>query len=263
MVKLIITDLDGTLLNDEKQVPEEFWNLEQLLRSKGILWVLASGRQYYTIAHQFSEVIEDVYILAENGALVLKGTQQVHINPLDEQLVQQLIKNGRKVPDAKPILCCRNAAYVEDNYQPLLDEAHKYYKRLELVDDLSKVDDIPLKYTMCDFKGAEENSYYYFKEFESQCRVAVAGKIWLDMTSLTASKGTALMKIMDHCNVKPEEVIAFGDYMNDREMIEMAHHSFAMKNSHPDLFESAKNVTKYDNNNNGVIHEVKEFFNIR
>ncbi|HLO90515.1 MAG TPA: HAD family hydrolase [Lentimicrobium sp.] len=262
MIKLIITDLDGTLLNDEKQVPHEFWELRNTLHDIGIQWVLASGRQYYTIAQQFSEILNDVYILAENGALVMLGTQQIHINPLEAELTARLIDQGRKTPESWPILCCRNGAYVEDNYQPLLDEAKKYYKRLELVDDLQKVEDIPLKFTMCDFKGSEEHSYKYFKDFEDKCRVAVAGEIWLDMTGLTASKGTALKKIMEHCNVKAEEVMAFGDYLNDREMIEVAHHSYAMKNSHPDLFDSARNVTAHDNNNDGVIHEVKEFFNL-
>lgn len=262
MIKLIITDLDGTLLTDEKQLPEGFWELQRNLHAEGITWVLASGRQYFTIAEQFGPIINNVYILAENGSLVLKGTQQIHIDPLDKDLAHELILKGRKVDDAWPILCGRNSAYVEDQYQPLLDEAHKYYKKLEIVDDLMNVDDTILKFTLCDFKGSEENSYPHFKYLENRCRVAVAGKIWLDMTSLTASKGTALKQIMQHCNVTPDEVMAFGDYMNDREMIEIAHHSYAMKNSHPDLFESAKNITVHDNNNSGVIIAVKEFFEI-
>lgn len=262
MIKLIITDLDGTLLNDKKQVPDEFWELRNKLHNNGIQWVLASGRQYYTIAHQFSEILNDVYILAENGALVMLGTQQIHINPLESDLTYQLIEQGRKTPESWPILCCRNGAYIEDNFQPLINEAKKYYKRLELVEDLHNIGDIPLKFTMCDFKGSEAHSYKYFQLFENKCRVAVAGEIWLDMTGLTASKGTALRKIMEHSHVTAHEVMAFGDYLNDREMIEVAHHSYAMKNSHPDLFESARNITAHDNNNNGVIYEVKEYFNL-
>jgi len=262
MIKLVITDLDGTLLNDEKQVPHDFWDIRKTLHEKGITWVMASGRQYFTIADQFSGILDDVYVLAENGALVMKGNQQVHIDPLDKSFTNQLIERGRKVKDAWPILCCRNSAYVEDEYQPLLDEARKYYKKLQIVDDLTKVDDTVLKFTLCDFISSEDNSYHHFKELQKECRVAVAGKIWLDMTSLTASKGTALKRIMSHCNVKPEEVMAFGDYLNDREMIEVAYHSYAMKNSHPDLIESARSVTTHDNNNNGVIRELTEFFNL-
>lgn len=262
MIKLIVTDLDGTLLNDDKYIPEDFWHTERQLREKGITWVLASGRQYFTIIEQFEPVLDDVYILAENGALVLKGETQIHIDPLDRALAQELIVKSREVKDAWPILCGRDSAYIEDNHEPLLAEARKYYRRLKKTEDLTKVDDTVLKFTLCDFKGAEENSYKYFREYESVCRVAVAGEIFLDMNSLTSTKGTALKQIMQHCSVKPEEVMAFGDYMNDSDMLELAHHSFAMKNAHPDLIKSARHITGHDNNNNGVVVEVRRFFDL-
>ena len=262
MIKLIITDLDGTLLNDNKQIPLEFWRVEQELRSKGIQWILASGRQYYTIKEQFSTIIDYVYILAENGAFVMKGDDEIHIDPMDRELANKLIIKGREVTDAWPVLCGRDSAYIENDNKSLLKEVHKYYKRLKIVDDLTKVDDLVLKLTLCDFKGAQENSFHYFTDLNWNCRIAVAGEIWLDMTNLDANKGTALKKIMDHSGIKPNEVMAFGDYMNDYDMIKIAHHSYAMKNSHPDLIEAARNITYHDNNNDGVIHELKEYFNI-
>ncbi len=262
MIKLIITDLDGTLLNDEKNLPDDFWHIEQELKQMGITLVIASGRQYYTMADQFKPIIDDVYLLAENGALVLKGTEQIHCNPLDKEIANTLIKKGRKVSGAWPILCGRESAYVEDNHGPLLDEANKYYKRLEVVDDLTKVDDLVLKFTMCDFDGSQENSFKYFEDLQHLCKVAVAGKIWLDMTNLTTSKGTALTKIMEHCDISPDEVMAFGDYMNDMDMIEVAHHSYAMKNSHPSIIEAARFITTHDNNNSGVTHELRKYFNL-
>lgn len=262
MIKLIITDLDGTLLNDEKNLPEDFWQIAQELKQMGITLVIASGRQYFTLADQFKPILDDVYLLAENGALVLKGTKQIHCNPLDKEIANTLIRKGREVTGAWPILCGRESAYVEDNYKALLDEANKYYKRLEIVDDLTKVDDLVLKYTMCDFEGSQENSYHHFKDHQHLCNVAVAGEIWLDMTNLTTSKGTALTKIMHHCGITPDEVMAFGDYMNDMDMIEVAHHSFAMKNSHPDIIEAARFITSHDNNDSGVTRELRKYFNL-
>lgn len=260
MIKLIITDLDGTLLKDDKQFPIEFGTISQQLQREGITWVLASGRQYFTIFDQFEAVLPDAYYLAENGAYVVKNSQQIHIAPLDKELCNRLILNGRKVKDAWPVLCGKNSAYIENDYKPLLDEVKKYYKRLTIVDDLTKVDDTVLKLTLCDFNNAEANSYTYFKEFQHQCKVAVAGELWLDMTALNATKGTALQVIMKHCHVEPSEVMAFGDYLNDLEMIEIAHTSYAMKNAHDELKEAATKITRFDNNNNGVIEELKEYF---
>lgn len=262
MIKLIVTDLDGTLLNDEKQIPADFAKLEQKFREEGVSWVLASGRQYFTIVEQFSDILDDVYIIAENGAIAMKGSQLIHLNPFDKDLTHELIVRGRNIKNAWPILCGRKSAWVENDYQPLLDEAQKYYKELQIVDDLTLVDDVALKFTMCDFTGSEINSFPHFEDMQKRCRVAVAGEIWLDMTNLTATKGTALLEIMKHSNASDDEVMAFGDYMNDREMLEVAGVSYAMKNSHPDLFKSARFITLHDNNNNGVIREIKEYFKL-
>ena len=49
MVKLIITDMDGTLLDDNNNINEEFWNIEKELNKKGIIFAAASGRQYYSL----------------------------------------------------------------------------------------------------------------------------------------------------------------------------------------------------------------------
>ena len=95
-----------------------------------------------------------------------------------------------------------------------------------------------------------------------RCRVAIGGKIFLDITSTTATKGSALQEIMKHCNAKAEEVMAFGDYLNDLEMLEVAGVSYAMKNAHPDLFKSARYITKHHNNDNGVIREIKQYFRL-
>lgn len=262
MIKLVITDLDGTLLDDAKNLPDEFWEIQKKLHEKGITWVIASGRQYYTIADQFGQILNEVYILAENGALVMKGDREVHMDPLDRQLSNRFIERSRPIDNVWPVLCCKKSAYIEDDYEPLLREAKKYYKRLDLVDDLTLVEDTVLKFTLCDFQNAETNSFRYYRQEQDKARVTAGGEIWLDITSLTATKGTAFRKIMHHCNVEPEEVMAFGDYLNDRELMEIAYHSYAMKNAHPDLMESARNVTVYDNNNNGVLRELIAYFNL-
>lgn len=262
MIKLIVTDLDGTLLTDKKQLPPSFHEIYKQLTEKGITWVFASGRQYFTMADQFSEYLPDIYLLAENGSMVMKGNHLIHIDPLDEELVPELIKRGREVPNAWPILCCQNSAYVEDDYEPLLKEARKYYKKLVMTDDLSKVEDKALKFTLCDFVSSEDNSYHHYKDLQDRCRVAIAGEIWLDMTNKSATKGNAMKYIMQHCNVAPDEIMVFGDYLNDIEMLQLTRNSYAMKNSHPDLFEVAAHVTPFDNNEHGVVKVLRDYFKI-
>lgn len=65
MVKLIITDMDGTLLDDNNNINEEFWNIEKELNKKGIIFAAASGRQYYNLLHRFSPIKDDMLFIAE------------------------------------------------------------------------------------------------------------------------------------------------------------------------------------------------------
>lgn len=192
----------------------------------------------------------------------MKGPELIHLNPLDKELTNELIMRGRMIENAWPILCGRNSAWIENSHDELLNEIGKYYSKLQIVDDLTMVDDVTLKFTMCDFQGSEVNSLPYYDDMQHLCRVAIGGKIFLDITNSTATKGTALQEIMKHSNAVAGEVMAFGDYLNDLEMLEVAGVSYAMKNSHPDLFRSARYVTKHHNNDNGVIREIKEYFKL-
>ena len=58
--------------------------------------------------------------------------------------------------------------------------------------------------------------------------------------------------------ITKEETMAFGDYLNDYEMLQESGLSYAMKNSHPDLLKVARFVTEYDNNNNGVVETIRK-----
>ena len=56
MVKLIITDMDGTLLSDKKEIHPSFWETHRQLVERGIIFAVASGRQIYTLEDQFASI---------------------------------------------------------------------------------------------------------------------------------------------------------------------------------------------------------------
>ncbi|MFD2521825.1 HAD family hydrolase [Emticicia soli] len=258
MIKLIVCDMDGTLLNDEKQLNEDFWDLEPKLADKGIKFAIASGRQYYNLVDKFDSIKDKLIFLADNGSYVVYRDEQVHLDSLDKESANKFIEIGRTVPDAYVIVSAKKSAYVENTDERFLKEAGKYFKRMEIVADLTKVEDTILKVTICDFKNSETNSYLYFKEFEKDYKVAIAGKIWLDISDWGANKGTAIKKIQEQFGISAEETMVFGDYLNDLEMMSAAKYSYAMKNAHPKILEAANYVTKYTNNENGVFETIKE-----
>jgi Cof subfamily protein (haloacid dehalogenase superfamily) len=259
MIKLVVSDLDGTLLDREKKINDEFWIVEQQLAEKGILFCAASGRQYYNILDQFDRVKERVIIIAENGTYMARNGDVLHKQGLDREAAREFIEIARKIDDVYIVYCCENSAYIEKADERFYAEAALYNNRLQLVDDLTQVEDYLLKFSLCDFVGAEQNSIHHYKKYENEFKVVVAGQKFLDITHPGANKGTAVKILQEMFGISPAETLVFGDYPNDLEMMDTATYNFAMINAHPQILNKADFVTEYDNNNNGVIDVIKKY----
>lgn len=257
MIKLVITDMDGTLLDDNHMINEEFWEVFDKLKEKGILFASASGRQYYNLLKNLKQIEDDVYFVAENGTYVVHRGEELFLNALPAEDAGKLIVRARRVEEADIVLCGKKAAYVESRNPKFIQEVEKYYEVYEVVDDLLAVEDDILKVTLCDFTGAEENSHPHFTEYESKYKVTVSGRIWLDIVNKDANKGVAVERLQKMLGIKPEETMAFGDYLNDVEMLEDAYYSYAMENAHPELKKAARFIAG-SNNENGVVEKIKE-----
>ncbi len=261
MIKLVVTDMDGSLLNDAKELPDNFFPMLSGLHKRNVQFAVASGRQMYTLQHDLFPARDSLYFIAENGAYVAHGQTQLYLEALSNESVLELLDHGSCVADAYFILCGKNGAYVQDSGAEFLNEARKYFKKLEIVEDLTRLKDDILKVTLCDFRNAEFNSLPHFKSFAHRFKVTVGAERYLDITSLSANKGSALRQLQIRLGVTPQETLVFGDYLNDLEMLQMAHYSYAMKNAHPEILRAARFITQWDNNESGVVQTILEMQN--
>ena len=255
MIKLIASDMDGTLLNDKDEIHEEFYQVFQELKKQNIIFAAASGRQYYNLAKRFEKIKDDMMFIAENGTFVVYKGEELLLNALDKETAIELIKIGRDIKESYVVLCGKKFAYIESKDERLIKEVEKYYEEYKIVNDLTKVEDDILKVTICDFIGSEENSYTYYNDYKEKLQV------WLDITDKGVNKGLAINKLQELLNIKHEETMVFGDYLNDLEMMESAYHSYAMENAHDDLKKVARFRAK-KNTENGVVEKIKEVLNI-
>lgn len=260
MIKLIATDMDGTLLNSKNEIQDGFYEVFNELEKRGIIFAAASGRQYYNLLKRFEGVEDKMMFIAENGTFVVYKGKELIVNALDLSLARELIKVGRNIKDSYVILCGKKAAYIESNDKRLIEQTEKYYERYEIVSDLTKIEDDILKVTICDFVGSENNSNKYYDDYRDKAQVAVSGEIWLDITAKGINKGVAIEEIQELLNIKHEETMVFGDYLNDLEMMSSAYHSYAMDNAHDELKKVARFKTK-SNDESGVVHAIKEILN--
>jgi len=232
MIKLIATDIDGTLLNAEGKLPEGFDELILRLEKKGVYLAIASGRQYYTLLNDFSAFKDKFIFIAENGALVMHQGKELFFGPLERQKVKGIIKDIRATKGCDIVLCGKKSAYVETLNAEFEAEVRKYYHRCEAVQDLLSVEDDILKVALYDYVDAEENAYPSLNvKWGKEVKVIVSGKHWMDFGSPDVDKGVALKKLQDMLGVKYEETMVFGDYFNDVPMMEVSYYSYAVKNA--------------------------------
>ncbi|WP_106791044.1 HAD family hydrolase [Aquimarina sp. Aq78] len=251
-IKMVATDMDGTLLNAKGEVSRHFFELFEELNSLGVTFVAASGRQYYSIIDKLKPIKDDIYVIAENGALTMQQDKELQITEIDRKTYLELLDITKTLQGSQVIVCGRKRGYIEDYGQDFVDMFSEFYDRYEIVEDLSEViDDQYLKIAICNQKGAEEYLYPALKHLENKLKVKVSGEIWLDLSHNLANKGHALQQLQKNNDILPEETMVFGDYNNDLEMMTKATYSFAMENAHPNIKAIANYSTK-SNNDNGV-----------
>lgn len=249
--------MDGTLLNEHGRMSHEIFDIIKKLKEKNILFAAASGRQYYNLENNFSKVKDDVIYVAENGCYVVNKGKELSSNYLDKKIVKELIDTGRKVSGSDIVLCGKKAAYIEKDHKEFVAEVEKYYYRYEVVEDLHAVEDHILKFTICDLKGAADNSNKVFEPiYGDKLHVVVSGEIWLDIINKDVNKGVAIKQLQQKYNIKPEETMVFGDYFNDVDMLKAAYHSYAMDNAPEEVKKHARFIAK-SNRENGVIDVIK------
>lgn len=251
-VKLVAADMDGTLLNSKHELSPDFWPVFEQMKSKGLLFAAASGRQFFNIKNKFETIKDDVIFIAENGSYVVYKEKELLVQAMEPAIVKELILQARKIPDVYTILCGKKRAYVESDAPAFMENLKMYYDRYVVVEDLTKVeDDEFLKIALCDLAGSEANSYQLFKQQQDKLQVKISGFIWLDLSHKLANKGRAINVVQNKFGITLDETMVFGDYLNDLEMMQQASFSYAMENAHPDIKKAASYLAK-SNEENGV-----------
>ncbi|RZU63117.1 HAD family hydrolase [Zhihengliuella halotolerans] len=260
-IRLVVTDMDGTLLGADGTVPDSFWPVLERMRAAAVTFVPASGRQYATLVRDFAG--EGLAIIAENGGLVMRDGVEVSSRTLDTERAREIVARVRALPrerhDLGIVLCGKASAYVERREPAFLGEAEKYYACLTPVPDLLAVDDEFLKVAVFDLNGAAHRVAPVLEEVAPGNRVVVSGPQWVDIMRPDVNKGLALEDLQAALGVTPAQTIVFGDYLNDLEMMGRAEHSYAMANAHPDILAAARHRAP-SNAENGVVTTLERFF---
>ena len=260
MIKIIFCDMDGTLLTSENKLPEGFDEMMSELARRGVIFAPASGRQFFSLIRSFEKYRDDFLFLAENGTLVMYRGEEIFSQPLGVDAAKKVLAASMSFGNILRVYCGKKDAYIlrEQNTPEFAAELEKYYTHSGIVDSFDEVNDTPLKVALFDPTGnSKKNIFDKLTQFYSSLQVVLSSDYWVDIMSPNISKGVAVENIQRVMNFTREECAAFGDYLNDREMIQAVGYGFAMSNAHPDLKKVAA-IETTSNDQAGVLVGIRK-----
>lgn len=264
--RMVVADLDGTLLDGNAEIPSALWPLLDRMRERGIVFVPASGRQYATVHSMFERADRGMPFIAENGGFVVRNGREIDSTTLDHGFVTQAVQLLRELAtqglDLGFVLCGKKSAYVERHDEAFMAQARIYYVALAVVEDVLNAQDDIMKLAVYDFGDPERTTIPPLSRFRGSHQVVLSGKHWVDVMPSDVNKGLAVRSLQTELGISHEQTAAFGDYLNDVEMLDAAGLSFAVANAHPDVKAHARAVVPA-NTEGGVITTMERLLEIR
>lgn len=235
-IKLISTDMDGTLLDEEKNYHPDFFDTMTKLQKKGIAFVASSGRSYSKQKDVFSPAEIPPYFICDNGAILIHNDEIIFSHFIEEELVHKIIDVATSISGATPIFCGINCAWHNATDDETKKSLSSYFTTEKIVENLHVIDEPILKVAMF---HPESSAKFLFptmnKAFDGIANLVVSGPFWMDVMALGVNKGEALMALQERLSISYDETMVFGDYYNDIEMLGRGKYSFVMENANDDM----------------------------
>lgn len=245
-IKLIVSDLDGTLLQNGAQALNQraIADIEKL-QKRGIIFAAASGRQYPNLKRLFGSLGKDMVFICENGAFVMYQEKILLQNPIERELGSALIKDIYQRKNCEVLLSGKYTSYLQPKTESYLYRMRDVVKNdITLVEDLTKVEEAFLKISVYQAEGIEHSEEYFKQKWGEKVQTTISGKQWMDFTALGVNKGTALELIQEKLKIEKSQTMVFGDNFNDIEMLERAKQSFVMESAKEEIKACGTHITK-------------------
>lgn len=197
MIRLIASDVDGTLVKDGSGVINpEYYDVISRLREKGIIVCIASGRQFASIERLFQPISDKLLYIAEGGAILRSPDEIYHMETIPSELISEFLEDCRNCTGTDRMMATPDITYTETGSDTPLYHflADSYGFTLKNVDSLDSIcTDQVVKISLfheTDAEGLCRHSL--IPKWQDKLQMVCAGSQWVDSLSLNTSKGNAL-----------------------------------------------------------------------
>ena len=263
---IISLDLDGTLLNSNKEVPKTTIEYLKKLKDRGEIIVLNSGRSLDSVLNATKLATFANFIIGDTGAIIydVKDKRIIEVKGIDLYLGEEIFKLVKNQCTEFSIFTSGKTYYKYYNLQKAKED-----NCIEILDYNYIVNNnVNITHMSFDLKSQEwvdklaEKLQSKFKQLNIFSMIDSFGtEKWIEIINKEAGKFNSVLCLANMLGINQNNIISFGDAINDLEMIKNSGIGVAMKNAVPKLKENAKYTTEFDNNNLGVEKWLRKYYN--
>ena len=243
-IKLVATDMDGTFLDAQGNFVRK--RLEAVLerfQDKQILFVAASGRSHGSLSSLFSHFKHQMAFVSENGGMVQYQGKTLFESFMDpnqyREIYQKVLENPYNQGHELLFSGERQSYVLKETPRDYVDFIRHYYPDVQIIDDLEAIDDRIMKVTTNFPAEHIFQGEAWLNDQLPYIHAVTTGFASIDVILRGVNKGQALKKLCQELGLSPDEVLVFGDNLNDFEMMTFAGTAIAPANARSQIKEIA------------------------
>lgn len=243
-IKLIVSDIDGTILNEKCECSKKLRKTFEKVQENGIKIVLATGRMFAGADPVRKDLGFDTPVICYQGAMVRQGDKILYQNAVKNELAREIIEISRTRGFHLNLYNDDKLIVEDDNKQYMKDYTSGRFATYEVTKSFDDIELHNVSKLLCITYNEDEIIHLQNvlqEQFKGKLTVVRSHKYYLEFTDVNATKGNAMNFLKDMWNIKTEEIFASGDQDNDYEMLKNAGIKIAMGNAS----EKLKSIADY------------------
>ena len=230
MIKLVVSDVDGTLVKDgTRDINPRYFEVIRELKALGITFSSGSGRGNDSQFKLFEPVLDDIYLIGNSGATLCRGRELIYQETMPVEPLGRVIKRIRALEDK-----CDIEASAVDHICVFPEASEVFLKYMESygfeIRHVTDASQLPSILHIGVYHDPEKHHPVsdFMHDYDDELTTNIAGREWVDFMPKGISKGKTLKKLQEILNISPEETMVFGDQDNDVSMMKAAKYSYAV-----------------------------------
>lgn len=261
---IISLDLDGTLLNSKKEVPETTMEYLNYLKNMGEIIVINTGRSISNAKEPTQSAWFANYIIGDTGATIYDVKEEKIIKKylIDRQIGKDIFEFTLNDCEYFSVFSLEEFYYRYFVVKPIFKDwnCKEFYNYDYIINNNIEISHISFR-----LKN-QDKSEEYAKNFEQKFKVVKAFSMkdsfaedrWIEVLNKNAGKSNSLFNLADELGVDRKNIISFGDAVNDYDVIKESGIGVAMKNAVPELKQVSRYITDFTNDELGVENWLKK-----